>query len=294
MASTIKLLEQAQEIEAFLVKKRKELFDSAKENYPSIKYTNYNGLASGFRYKKLPNPLMQELEPKIAEINELKTKALSYRKKRDEISDSFQRETTPISTLAKNSHTDESSNKSSKLEAPSDAENIRQEYSAVVGYHGALVSSRFTIAGLYVAAIGFLAGAVLAKDATWAARAGGSALACWLTLSLWILELRSRALFSNIAYRGVDIEHNHWKLVEEKWYDGFFSRQYKEPPNYEQDNEALARRLEPDRPRFGWSKKPISITLSKYISHSMGLDLLYAGSGAFWLVLFIISVFKLL
>jgi len=116
MASTIKLLEQAQEIEAFLVKRRSEVFNSAKENYPSIKYKNYNGLASGFKYKKLPNLLMQELEPKITEINELKTKALSYRKKRDKISDSFQRETNPISTLAHDTHADESS---SKLETPS-------------------------------------------------------------------------------------------------------------------------------------------------------------------------------
>ncbi|WP_133511439.1 hypothetical protein [Candidatus Thiosymbion oneisti] len=175
-----------------------------------------------------------------------------------------------------------------------DPENIRQEYIAVVGYHGSLVNSRFTIAGLYVAAIGFLAGAILAKDVSWITRAGGSGLACWLTLSLWILELRSRALFTNVAHRGIDIEHNYWNLIDDEWFDGFFSRQYKEPPNHDHLSETLARRMEPDRPRFGWSKKPLSQSISKFVSHSMGLDLLYAGSGVFWLALFITSIVKIL
>jgi len=175
-----------------------------------------------------------------------------------------------------------------------DPEDIRQEYSAVVGYHGSLVNSRFTIAGLYVASIGFLAGAVLSKDVSWVTRAGGSALACWLTLCLWVLELRSRALFTNIAHRGIDIEHNYWNLDGDKWYDGFFSRQYKEPPEHDHINEELTRRIEPDRPRFSWSKKPLPKWASRFVSHSMGLDLLYAGSGIFWLALLVASIAKLL
>ncbi len=180
--------------------------------------------------------------------------------------------------------------KSKIIEQAYGSEDIRQEYSAVVGYHSFLVNSRFTIAGLYVAAIGFLAGAVLANDTTWITRACGSALASWITLSLWIIELKSRALLTNVAHRGIDIEHQYWDLVNNKWYDGFFSRQYKEPPKHDYENDKAARYMEPDRPIFGWFKKPISHKFAKYISHSMGLDLLYAGSGVFWLCFLVTSV----
>ena len=132
-----------------------------------------------------------------------------------------------------------------------------------------LVNSRFTIAGLYVAAIGFLASAVLDNDATWIARAGGSLLASWLTLCLWILELRSRALFTNIAHRAIDIEHRTWGLTEQEWYVGLFSRQYKEPPNWPEGGH-LPRRSDPDRPTLGWSDRPLSKTMARWISHSYG------------------------
>lgn len=111
------------------------------------------------------------------------------------------------------------------------SDDVQSEYAAIVEYHGSTVSSRFTIAGLYVAAIGFIASAVLEKDTTWGARAMGSLLALWLTACLWVLELRSRALYTNLAHRGIDIEHRRWGLVGREWYAGFFSRQYKEPPS---------------------------------------------------------------
>ena len=170
-------------------------------------------------------------------------------------------------------------------------EDTRAEYSAVVGYHTAIVNSRFTVAGLYVAAVGFLAGAVFGKDTSAVARIAGSGLACWLTLCLWILELRSRALFTNLAHRGIDIEHRYWGLTEgEDWYCGFFSRQYKEPPQGELDKDGLSRRKKPDRPTLGWAKKPMRESLSRFISHSLGLDLLYAGCGIFWLIALVLSV----
>lgn len=168
-------------------------------------------------------------------------------------------------------------------------EEIRSEYSAVVSYHSSIVNSRFTIAGLYVAAVGFLAGAILKENASIIARIAGSGLGCWLTLCLWILELRSRALFTNLAHRGMDIEHNYWGFNnDEDWYRGFFSRQYKEPPGYNPDIDELSRRVNPDRPTLGWATLPINNILARYISHSLGLDLLYIGCGLF----FIITVFS--
>ena len=129
-----------------------------------------------------------------------------------------------------------------------DPEDTRCEYEAVVGYHSSLVNSRFTIAGLYVAAIGFLASAVL-TNSTWFTRVVASALAWWLTACLWILELRSRSLYWNLAHRGIDIEHRHWGLVAEQWYDGFFSRQYKEPPVKVEDKPNVPELPGHDRPR---------------------------------------------
>jgi len=172
---------------------------------------------------------------------------------------------------------------------------IRAEYSAVVGYHTAIVNSRFTVAGLYVAAVGFLAAAVLGKETSAVVRIAASGLACWLTLCLWILELRSRALFTNLAHRGIDIEHRYWGLTkDEDWYRGFFSRMYKEPPPGESIEEGLPRRKYPDRPTIFWFKNPMNMRLSRFISHGIGLDLLYAGCGIFWLVAFAWSVMTII
>jgi len=167
-------------------------------------------------------------------------------------------------------------------------DNIRTEYESVVEYHGSTVSSRFTIAGLYVAAIGFIASAVFAENATWLARVVGPALAWWLTVCIWILELRSRALYTNLAHRGIDIEHRHWGLVAEKWYDGFFSRQYKEKPTEEADKANVPPRPGRDRPKLFGIK--LSEQTSRIITHSWGFDLLYAGSLFFWTTLLLVWV----
>lgn len=172
-----------------------------------------------------------------------------------------------------------------------DFEDVRAEYAAVVEYHGSTVSSRFTIAGLYVAGIGFIASAVLAKDAVWLSRAGGSALAWWLTVCFWILELRSRALYTNLAHRGIDIEHRRWGLVGPQWYEGFFSRQYKEKPTEDSDKFEVPTWPGLDRPKIAWMKEPLSEKTSHFISHSWGFDLLYGGSLAFWTLALGVSLF---
>jgi len=174
-------------------------------------------------------------------------------------------------------------------------DDVRAEYQAVVGYHASIVTSRFTIAGLYVAAVGFLASAVFATDTTWPACLAGSALALWLTVCLWVLELRSRALFTNVVHRGIDIEHRYWGLTGDEWYNGFFSRQYKEPPAADAEKPGeLHRRKEPDRPHLAWASKPMSTRLSRFISHSMGFDLLYVGGLVFWTGYLLLASWKLL
>jgi hypothetical protein len=166
------------------------------------------------------------------------------------------------------------------------ADEARAEHRACVDYHTALVNSRFTIAGLYVAAMGFIAAAVFKPDITWDFRAAISLLACWLSVCLWILELRSRALFTNVAHRGVEIERTHWGLTGENLMVGFFSRQHKLPAC-----ESLSTppdqhwRKDPDLVTIAFRpRKPLSKRLSSLVSHSMGLDLLYSGGLAFWAI----------
>lgn len=174
-----------------------------------------------------------------------------------------------------------------------DRDDVRSEYAAVVEYHNSTVGSRFTTAGLYVAAIGFIASAILDKDATWAVRTIASFLAWWLTFCLWVLELRSRALYTNLARRGIDIEHRAWGLVRTEWYAGFFSRQYKEPPTDVTEEEGVPAKPGWDCPKIAWMKKPLSEKVSHYISHSWGFDLLYGGSWVFWTVVLLMSLWKL-
>lgn len=102
------------------------------------------------------------------------------------------------------------------------------EYNAIVDYTTSIVKSRFTVAGLYVAAIGFVAAAVFNNTyITWWPRFAASALAIWFTICLWILELRNRSLLGYLALRGVDIEQRYWNLTGKERYNGFFSRQNK-------------------------------------------------------------------
>ena len=149
----------------------------------------------------------------------------------------------------------------------------RAEHRACVDYHTALVNSRFTIAGLYVAAMGFIAAAVFKPDITWDFRSAISLLACWLSICLWILELRSRALFTNIAHRGIQIERTHWGLVGEDLMAGFFSRQHKLPAEgLENTRPDQPRRVNPDLVTIAFRPgKPLSRRWASLISHSMGL-----------------------
>ena len=177
------------------------------------------------------------------------------------------------------------------------AENLRMEYSAIVNYHNDLVKSRFTIAGLYIPAIGFVAGAVFKTDSTPIGQLLASMFAWWMALCLWIIELRSRGLYESLAIRGKDIEHRYWKVTGPDWYKGFFSRQHKEKPK--EDEEGYAGEVPEEEPEFdrmkiAWMKNKLPQSICEYISHSWGLDLLYAGTGLAWFVMFIVSGVKLL
>lgn len=144
-------------------------------------------------------------------------------------------------------------------------ESMNIEYKAVVDYHLSIVNSRFTIAGLYVAALGFSTTSMFSSTIAPQTHVVLLGLALFVTFCLWILELRSRSLYTNLAHQGIDIEQNIWKHI------GFFSHQHKLNKPHSM----------PDCPVvFG---KKIPVKYSKYISHSNGFDLLYLGSGLFFL-----------
>ncbi len=165
-------------------------------------------------------------------------------------------------------------------------ENARTEYNAVVAYHTSQVSTRFVIAGFFLAATGFLVPAILQDN--WSSRIPVAGLGCLLSLCAWILELRTRALYTNLAMRGIDIEHRYWKLTGPDWYNGFFSRQRKVKPN-KIETEVPPEPL-PDCPKVAWMKNPLPPRISKHITHSMAFDLLYPGTFAFWFLILCFAV----
>ena len=165
-------------------------------------------------------------------------------------------------------------------------DDIRAEYNAVVSYHTALVVARFTIAGLVMAASGFLPGSVLKTDVSLGVKTAGCALGAWLASAAWVLELRTRCLYTSLAHRGVDIEHRYWGLTGADWYTGFFSRQHKLPPplipNVAPDPR-VPPKPGPDIARIalfcGWA---VPERYAELVSHSMGFDLIYFGAFVFW------------
>jgi hypothetical protein len=171
------------------------------------------------------------------------------------------------------------------VQSPADAQT---EYMAIAQFHIAIYNSRFTIASLYVAAVGFIVSAMLSATSTWGARAGGSVLAFWLTACLYVLELRNRYLYRNIDHRGMDIEHSNWNLSADT---GLFSRLNLGAGTglfNHLNNEAL---VGADRTKISLMKAPLPDYLSRTISHTLGLDLLYGGSIVFWFFALIVSLY---
>ena len=78
-----------------------------------------------------------------------------------------------------------------------------------------------------------------------------------------MLELRNRSLLIELDERGIQIEREYWKYVEEKENEPFFSRQHKPGPRYTRV----------------WGK-----TVKCPVSHGKALDLIY-------LIVFMYSLF---
>ncbi len=142
-------------------------------------------------------------------------------------------------------------------------------YDAIVGYHNTLVQVRFTIAGLYLAATGFLVNSWFSKDPQKSSYFFLiPALGISLAISCWILEIRTYHLLSNLTERGNLIEHRmHLNYI------GFFKLM---------NNQPILARL----PFFSHGKhgKIPETEFTKYIiSHSFGFNLIYLAILLFWI-----------
>ena len=90
-----------------------------------------------------------------------------------------------------------------------EANNLRTEYSALSSYFNTVVSFRFTSLGFYLAAVGL----ICKDDAPTVAR---GLLLLLITVSIYLIELRNRTLYKNLACRGAEIERIWWGEVQKK------------------------------------------------------------------------------
>ena len=138
-------------------------------------------------------------------------------------------------------------------------------YSAFVDYHNNLVHMRFTVAGLYLAASGFLVGALFSGRDWCGTKLSVTLLGLALTAIAWLLEIRTYCLLENLAKKGIQIE----KKLQLGGISGFFELMSDQP---------LSPRLPFIRIRLTRCPK-----LVRYVvSHSLGLDLLYFCLAMFW------------
>ncbi len=77
-------------------------------------------------------------------------------------------------------------------------ENLRIKYNALAAYSNSVVTFRFTVLGLYLAAVGFILGGTPSL--------GKYILLCVVTFSLYIIEIRNRFLKNRLAAQSLQIE----------------------------------------------------------------------------------------
>jgi hypothetical protein len=146
-------------------------------------------------------------------------------------------------------------------------ETLRTILAAITHDYAALARMRFTIAGLYLAATGFLASTWFAglRDDMTSSYYLIPALGFIVTLVCWLMEIRTVQIIQNLEYKGAKIERE--LNVDGKLTLFMMSSGY------------------PLQPRLPFSTK-ISVPsfLRRFVSHSFGLNTLYASIAVFWVL----------
>jgi len=139
------------------------------------------------------------------------------------------------------------------------ADNLRTEYTALSSYFNTVISFRFTTIGLYLAAVGFIVSGSISTEKAF--------LLLGLSFILWLMDLRNRTLFYNLAERGMQIEWEYWRYRGLEAYNPFYRHMMKERPPIAKDPNA------PDRPPPDFTK----ILFWKIaVGHSLSINLLFS------------------
>lgn len=157
-------------------------------------------------------------------------------------------------------------------EVQASRDDLRATYGAIVDYHNGLVQTRFTVAGLFLAANGFLAAGFFQSDVATVPWYVLPALGILLAAICWLLEVRTYHLLMSLGSRGLCLEselgisHSH----------GFFSlmeRQQTRP-------RLLVTRL----------RLPLNKFVRYVVSHSFGIGVLYGSVAVFWMAIIVLHV----
>jgi hypothetical protein len=153
-------------------------------------------------------------------------------------------------------------------------ENFSAGYNGIVEYHNVLVQIRFTVAGLSIAADGFLASALFNTSAPLFSKIIISLLGIILTFICGMLEIRTFQLLNKLLKGGYELE----KVFGLKGDQGVFS--------ILMQNQIV--------PRLKGKPVKQSANQEKFIfSHSVMFGLLYVCILIFWLTMLVFVLLKI-
>jgi hypothetical protein len=145
-------------------------------------------------------------------------------------------------------------------------DDVRLAHEAMVNYHNALVQMRFSVASLFVAAAAFLVGAIVVDTAGIGVKKLLPMLGLMVTITAWILEVRTGALLANLVEQGIAYEAH----LEFNGLDGFFGLLSKP--------QKIGIRV----PFIGIKLPNSSKFIRRVFSHTFGLELIYLSFLLFW------------
>lgn len=147
-------------------------------------------------------------------------------------------------------------------------ESLRGEYQALVSYFGTVITFRFTTASFYIAAIGLIFSANNIQSSTYL-------LVAFVTIAVWILELRNRAIFRRLIARGTEIECQLGITTPNSFGLMAMQRPFDSHRYFLRIGVPGDRILSPQyfSTSMFWFRD--TLFMAKYISHTAGLDLLF-------------------
>lgn len=153
-------------------------------------------------------------------------------------------------------------------------DSLRTIYSTLGSLHSAIVSTRFAIAGLYIAALAFLVSSLTSdSDVISIPNYCIALLGIGLSIALWILKVRNHCLLVNLEKQGREIE-SILKITSKY---GLFQLMESQPDG-------------PQIPflkiQFPYKNEGCPKEVVKYIfTHSFGLSLVYLLGTIFWMTI---------